>query len=58
MDDLDPKVLRTRMQVYQDDTMQVLTHYPKELLSHFNADQKPLEVLRDVLVGLTDLLAH
>lgn len=56
-DDMDPSVLMTRMEVYRKDTLKVLKHYPKELLSVFNADQKPLEVLRDVLVELSDILA-
>lgn len=56
-DDLDPKVLRTRMDVYEKDTMKVLKHYPDRLISRFNADQKPLEVLRDVLVDLSSLLS-
>jgi adenylate kinase len=55
-DDIDPKVLRTRMEVYQKETLQVLSHYPPSLISHFNADQRPLEVLRDVLVSLSSLL--
>jgi adenylate kinase len=55
-DDMDPKVLKTRMEVYARDTSQLLKHYPSSLLSKFNAGQKPLEVLRDVLVSLTDLL--
>lgn len=57
-DDMDPKVLRTRMEVYSQDTSKLLKHYPESLISRFNASQKPLEVLRDVLVGLADLLAH
>ncbi len=56
-DDLDPQVLRTRMEVYQKDTMKVLKHYPDRLIARFNGSQKPLEVLRDVLVGLSSLLA-
>lgn len=55
-DDLDPKVLKTRMEVYEKETGQVLKNYPKKLISRFDASQKPLEVLRDVLVRLTDLL--
>ncbi len=55
-DDMDPHVLRTRMEVYQRDTMKLLKHYPDEILARFNADQKPLEVLRDVLVGLSSIL--
>jgi len=55
-DDMDPKVLRTRMKVYQSDTQKLLQHYPTSLQVHFNADQKPLAVLRDVLVALSDIL--
>jgi len=57
-DDLDPQVLRTRMEVYRQDTLKVLQHYPDQIISHFNANQNPLEVLRDVLVALSDLLSH
>ncbi len=57
-DDMDTKILRTRMDVYAKDTSKLLQHYPESLISRFNATQKPLEVLRDVLVCLSDLLAH
>lgn len=55
-DDMDADVLRTRMEVYTRDTLQLLKHYPSKLISRFSADQKPLEVLRDILVHLTNLL--
>ena len=55
-DDMDPQVLRTRLDVYQKETAKLLQHYPHSLLSHFNADQKPLKVLRDILVSTSDLL--
>jgi adenylate kinase len=54
-DDMDPAVLETRMEIYERDTIKLLKHYPKEILSRFNADQKPLEVLRDVLTGLSGI---
>ncbi len=57
-DDADEEVLKTRMQVYQKETVELLSHYPKSLISRFNADQKPLEVLRDVLAELSHLLSH
>lgn len=57
-DDADENVLRTRMEVYEKETAKLLAHYPKHLISRFNADQRPLEVLRDVLVKLCDLLSH
>lgn len=57
-DDMDAIVLKTRMEVYTKDTSELLKYYPDSLLSRFDATQKPLEVLRDVLVNLTDLLAQ
>jgi len=57
-DDRDPKVLRTRMDIYQQETLKLLDHYPDEVISRFNADQKPLEVLRDVLISLSTLLSN
>jgi adenylate kinase len=58
MDDMDEKVLRTRMQVYEKETSKLLEFYPKERISRFNADLRPLEVLRDVLSELCDELSH
>ncbi|NBO24563.1 MAG: nucleoside monophosphate kinase [Chlamydiae bacterium] len=57
-DDADEQVLRTRMDVYEKDTKSLLAYYPNHLISRFNADQKPLEVLRDVLVKLSDVLSY
>lgn len=57
-DDMDPAVLRTRMEVYETETAKILNHYPEKLISLFNADQRPLEVLRDVLVRLSPLLKN
>lgn len=57
-DDADENVLRTRMQVYERDTKILLSHYPASAISRFNADQRPLEVLRDVLVKLSDVLSY
>ncbi len=55
-DDQDPKIFKTRMEIYKKETNEILSAYPKEKIAHFNADQKPLEVLRDVLVELSDIL--
>lgn len=56
MDDADPKVLQKRMEVYQNETLKVLQHYPAPLIHRFNADQRRTEVLRDVLSKLSHLL--
>jgi adenylate kinase len=57
-DDMDETVLRTRMEIYNQETAQLLGRYPKNLISRFNADLRPLEVLRDILIRLSDLLSH
>jgi adenylate kinase len=51
-DDADPAVLKTRMKVYEETTAKVIEHYPKEIVTRINADQKRLEVLRDVMIML------
>jgi adenylate kinase len=56
MDDVSEEVLRRRLGVYHDETKKILQHYPKELISTFNAEQKPDEVLSDVLTRLDSLL--
>lgn len=56
-DDMHSNVLRTRLEVYQADTSKLLQHYSNALIAHFNANQPPLKVLRDVLVALSDLLS-
>ena len=44
--------------LYEKDTKSLLAHYPESIISRFNADQKPLEVLRDVLLRLSNVLSH
>lgn len=55
-DDLDVDVLETRLEIYRNDTKRVLEHYDKDLITVFNANQKPLEVLRDILIEHSDIL--
>jgi adenylate kinase len=57
-DDSDEQILRTRMAVYERDTAELLKHYPERLISRFDASQRPLEVLRDVLIELSPLLSY
>jgi adenylate kinase len=56
-DDADESVIRTRMQVYKDETQILLKHYPEKVTSKINADQKKLCVFRDVLDASVDILA-
>lgn len=55
-DDLDPKVFETRMGVYLKETAEVLKLYDNKRVSRFDGNLKPLEVLRDVLMKLSDIL--
>ena len=55
-DDLDIEVLNTRLEIYHRDTQHVLDHYEDELITVFDANQKPLEVLRDILIEHSDIL--
>jgi len=56
-DDKDEGILRKRMEIYEQETFPVIQYYPEELISRFNADQRPLEILRDILLSLSDLLS-
>lgn len=56
LDDAETSVLRTRMEVYARDTAKLLEHYPQKIITHFNGDGKPLEVLRDILIKLGSTL--
>jgi len=58
VDDFDEKILRNRMQVFENETSKILSRYPEEKISRFNGDQPPLDVLRDVLIKLSFLLTH
>ncbi len=55
-DDLDANILNTRLEVYHKDTQRVLEHYADDLVTVFDANQKPLEVLRDILIEHSDIL--
>ncbi len=56
-DDSNDSVLKTRMEVYNRETLQVLGHYDDDIVHYYNANQRPLEVLRDILIDLSDILS-
>lgn len=57
LDDADENILMTRFKVYEETTSQLLAHYPHDKITVINADQKPLEVLKDILNSLSGLLS-
>lgn len=58
IDDVDVDVLQTRLDIYEQQIDQILQFYPNHLISKVDGCQKPLEVLRDVLVRLSHLLSR
>ena len=56
LDDADEEVISTRIREYREKTRKVLDYYDRDQISFFNAEQTPMEVLRDVLVGCTHIL--
>lgn len=55
-DDQKREVLETRMRVYEERTAEVVSHYPKEIICRVRADQKRLQVLRDLLECIANLV--
>ncbi len=55
-DDLNESVLKNRLNIYKEDTLKILGHYPKNFTFHINADQKKLEVIKDVLIKISSFL--
>lgn len=54
-DDQDEAVLRRRMEVYEEQTREVIDYYPESLILRIKADQKPIRVFRDLLNGINPL---
>jgi len=58
VDEVNPKVINHRIEAYRKEIDKLLSFYPSHLISRVNGEQKPLEVLRDVLVRLSHLLCR
>jgi len=48
-DDANEEVIRTRLEVYRQDSEPVINCYPSEIVSRIDAMRTPVEVLRDML---------
>lgn len=55
LDDANLEIIRTRLQVYDNETKPVLDFYGPEVVRDINATQTPVEVLRDILRVLAAL---
>lgn len=58
LDQVDQTVIKSRVKNYENEINSLLSYYPHHLVSHVDAQQRPLEVLRDVLVRLSHLLSR
>ncbi len=56
-DDVDENVLKTRIDIYFNETSKILKHYSDKIIFNFNADQKKLEVIKDVLIKFATILS-
>ncbi|MEG0037295.1 MAG: nucleoside monophosphate kinase [Victivallaceae bacterium] len=58
VEDMNIDVLKRRLDNYHREITGLLSFYPSHLISRVKADQKPIEVLRDVMVKLAHVLAN
>lgn len=58
MEEISTEVMQARLENYESSINEILAYYPKHIISHVNAEQRPLEVVRDVLVRLSHLLSR
>ena len=55
-DDAKVNIIEERLRVYEKQTLEVLSVLPAEKVFEINAEQKPFQVLRDVLVAISPLV--
>lgn len=58
LDDIETGALKKRIEIYEEEMGKILDFYPPHLISRVEGTQRPLEVLRDVLVRLSHLLSR
>jgi adenylate kinase len=57
-EDMTKEVIGHRFSIYEKEIGPLIDYYPHHMVTRVNADQKPLEVFRDVLVKLSHMLSH
>lgn len=55
LDDMNEEVIKRRLQTYYDETFKTLSFYPSSLVYDIDAGQSPIDVLRDVVIRLSQL---
>ena len=55
LDDMNEEVIRRRLQTYYDETFKTLSFYPAGLVYDIDAGQAPIDVLRDIIIRMSEL---
>ncbi len=55
LDDMNEEVIRRRFKVYQEETASTLEYYDRSLVYDIDASQSPVDVLRDIVVRLSEI---
>lgn len=55
LDDINEEVIRRRLKIYYDETYETLSFYESRLVCDVDASQLPLDVLRTIVDGMSDL---
>jgi adenylate kinase len=55
LDDMNESVIRRRLDVYYEQTFRTLSFYPADIVFSIDADQSPIDVLRDIIDRMSDL---
>jgi adenylate kinase len=55
LDDMNEEVIKRRLQTYYDETFKTLSFYPSGLVYDIDAGQSPIDVLRDIIIRMSEL---
>jgi adenylate kinase len=55
LDDMNEEVIKRRLQTYYDETFRTLSFYSPELVYNIDAGQSPIDVLRDIILRMSEL---
>jgi adenylate kinase len=55
LDDMNEEVIKRRLQTYYDETFKTLRFYPDGLVYDIDAGQPPIDVLRDIIIRMSEL---
>lgn len=56
LDDMSDEVIHRRLQTYYDETFKTLSYYQSDLVCDIDASRRAVDVLRDIVIRLTDIL--